>query len=60
MRKKGAPPKYLAVHEWESLESYETAEFKHATSTPWRMRLFESADVWDRRLFKEMRTWVQE
>ncbi|EJF56840.1 hypothetical protein BD309DRAFT_960820 [Dichomitus squalens] len=58
--KKGRPPKYLAVHEWESPESYETPEFKHATSTPWRMRLFEGADVWDRRLFKEMRTWLQE
>ena len=53
-------PKYLAVHEWESLASFETDEFRHATSTPWRMRLFEGAEVWDRRLFREMRTWVQE
>ncbi|PIL33542.1 hypothetical protein GSI_04165 [Ganoderma sinense ZZ0214-1] len=57
---KGRPPKYLAVHEWESLASFETEEFRHATSTPWRMRLFEGAEVWDRRLFNVMRTWVQE
>ena len=59
VRAKGRPPKYLAVHEWESLESFETDEFRYATSTPWRMRLFESAEVWDRRLFRAMRTWVQ-
>ncbi len=58
--RKGRPPKYLAVHEWESLESFETDEFRHATSTPWRMRLFEGAEVWNRRLFRAMRTWVQE
>ncbi|KAI0369003.1 hypothetical protein BV20DRAFT_968494 [Pilatotrama ljubarskyi] len=56
----GRPPKYLAVHEWDSPESFETQEFKHATSTPWRMKMFESADVWDGRQFKVMRTWVQE
>ncbi|KAI1791179.1 hypothetical protein LXA43DRAFT_889517 [Ganoderma leucocontextum] len=60
LRAKRRPPKYLAVHEWESPESYETAEFKHATSTPWRMRLFEGAEVWDRRLFRAIRTWEQE
>ncbi|KAI0629411.1 hypothetical protein C8Q77DRAFT_1065480 [Trametes polyzona] len=56
----GRPPKYMAMHEWDSPASFETEEFKHATSTPWRMRLFGSADVWDRREFKEMRTWLQE
>ncbi|KAM5543029.1 hypothetical protein V8D89_003413 [Ganoderma adspersum] len=60
LEEKGRPPKYLAVHEWESLASFETEEFRHATSTPWRMRLFEGAEVWDRRLFRAMRTWVQE
>ncbi|EIW54420.1 uncharacterized protein TRAVEDRAFT_39857 [Trametes versicolor FP-101664 SS1] len=56
----GRPPKYLAIHEWDSPASFDTEEFRHATSTPWRMKLFQSADIWDRREFKEMRTWVQE
>ncbi|KAI1789691.1 hypothetical protein LXA43DRAFT_1152009 [Ganoderma leucocontextum] len=34
LRMKERPPTYLAVYEWETPESYETAEFKHATSTP--------------------------
>jgi len=29
-------PKYLALHEWTSKASFDTEEFKHATSTPWR------------------------
>ena len=57
---KGTPPKYLAVHEWDSAASFETEEFKKATSTPWRMRMFESADVWDGRRWELMRTWSQE
>ncbi|KAL7277765.1 hypothetical protein ACG7TL_008708 [Trametes sanguinea] len=56
----GRPPKYLAVHEWESPASFETREFKHATSTPWRMKMFESADTWEGRGFKLMRAWVQD
>ncbi|KAI1791216.1 hypothetical protein LXA43DRAFT_1094817 [Ganoderma leucocontextum] len=31
-------------------------EFKHAMNTPWRMRAFESAEVWNRWLFRAMRT----
>ncbi|CDO77511.1 hypothetical protein BN946_scf184912.g10 [Trametes cinnabarina] len=54
------PPKYLAVHEWDSPASFETAEFKHATSTPWRMKMFESAETWHGRGFKLMRAWVQD
>lgn len=56
---RGSPPKYLAVHDWESPASFETPEFKHATSTPWRMRLFESADRWDGTLYKLMQAWKE-
>ena len=59
MVERGRPPKYLAVHDWESPASFETPEFKHATSTPWRMRLFESADTWDRSFYKLMRAWKE-
>ncbi|KAI0753153.1 hypothetical protein C8Q80DRAFT_1267583 [Daedaleopsis nitida] len=59
MAERGRPPKYMAVHEWESPASFDTPEFKHATSTPWRMRMFESADAWDRRFYKLMRAWTQ-
>ncbi|RDX49334.1 hypothetical protein OH76DRAFT_1403921 [Lentinus brumalis] len=57
---KGKKPKYLAVHEWESMASFETAEFKHATSTSWRMKMFESADTWHGRTYKLTRAWTQE
>ena len=59
MVERGRPPKYLAVHDWESPASFQTPEFKHATTTPWRMRLYESADTWDGRLYKLMRAWKE-
>ncbi|KAJ7198506.1 hypothetical protein GGX14DRAFT_314978, partial [Mycena pura] len=33
------PPRYLALHEWETREAFATPEFKAATSTPWRRRV---------------------
>lgn len=54
-----AREKKLAMHEWESLASLETPEFKHATSTPWRMKMFRSADTWYGRTYKLMRSWVR-
>ena len=53
------PPKYLAVHEWASPAAFETAEFREATSTPWRARMVEGAEVWELRTFEVMRAWVQ-
>jgi len=29
-------PRFLAVHEWDSEDSFKTDEYKHATSTRWR------------------------
>jgi len=44
----------LAVHEWETMESYETSEQKIAMSTVWRSRVMERVDKVseERRTFK--------
>jgi hypothetical protein len=34
-------PRFLAIHEWESLSAFDTEEFRHATSTPWRSRVID-------------------
>ncbi|KAI0645193.1 hypothetical protein C8Q79DRAFT_912404 [Trametes meyenii] len=60
VKAKGRPPKYLAVHEWDSSASWETEEFRHATSTPWRMKMFGSAKTWDGRRLELLKAWEQE
>ena len=50
----------MAVHEWDSPAAFETAEFREATSTEWRTRMVEGAEVWERRTFRLRRAWVQE
>ena len=54
---RGKKPKYLAVHEWDSVASFETPQFKHATSTAWRMKMFGSADTWHGRTYQLRRAW---
>lgn len=46
--------RFIAIHEWESEAVYDTKEFKHATTTPWRMKVMERVDPVseDRRMFK--------
>lgn len=46
--------KYLAIHEWESMESFSFPEFKHVTSTPWRDQILPKLDraMDERRNFK--------
>lgn len=46
--------RYLAIHEWESLDAFATPEFKHAVSTPWRDEIMPEIDkvVDERRNFK--------
>jgi hypothetical protein len=34
-------PRFLAIHEWESLSAFDTEEFRQATSTPWRSRVID-------------------
>ncbi|KAF8161752.1 hypothetical protein K438DRAFT_306327 [Mycena galopus ATCC 62051] len=33
------PPRYLALHEWEIRDAFETPEFKAARNTPWRTQV---------------------
>ncbi|EEA25251.1 hypothetical protein PMAA_063680 [Talaromyces marneffei ATCC 18224] len=35
---------FLSVHEWESMASFKTEEFKRATNTPWRDRIIPKLD----------------
>ncbi|KAI0702234.1 hypothetical protein C8Q76DRAFT_578476, partial [Earliella scabrosa] len=53
------PPKYLALHEWTSLDAFRTKEFKRATTTPWRMQVLKEDRVvrYEMRVFKAARTW---
>ena len=32
--KEERPPKYLAVHEWTSIDAFQSRECRHATTTP--------------------------
>ncbi|KAK7057770.1 hypothetical protein R3P38DRAFT_2842939 [Favolaschia claudopus] len=34
-----SPPQYMALHEWSSLDVFESAEFKAATTTSWRTKV---------------------
>ncbi|KAJ7496609.1 hypothetical protein FB451DRAFT_1208215 [Mycena latifolia] len=34
-----SPPRYLALHEWDTCDAFGTPEFKAATNTPWRTRV---------------------
>ncbi|OKL55484.1 hypothetical protein UA08_09220 [Talaromyces atroroseus] len=45
---------HLAIHEWQSDQSFSTPEFKHATSTPWRNHIMPRLDkeLGERRNFK--------
>lgn len=58
----GAPPKYLAVHEWADARVFESLseEYKAATSTPWREKVMETVTSKERRIFKFSRRWDRE
>lgn len=59
--KEGRPPKHLSIHEWETPGALETAQFKAATSTPWRQKLLETAILEARmRVLKFVRSWDRE
>lgn len=46
--------RYLAIHEYESMESFSKPEFKAAISTPWRDKIIPGIDreVDERRNFR--------
>ncbi|KAI0767852.1 hypothetical protein C8Q74DRAFT_1203477 [Fomes fomentarius] len=57
--KEERPPKYLALHEWSSLDAFRTKEFKRATTTPWRMEVLKEDRVikYEMRVFRVARNW---
>lgn len=52
--------RYLAIHEYESMESFSKPEFKTATRTPWRAKILPGIDreVDERRNFTPRRTII--
>ncbi|RPD60490.1 hypothetical protein L226DRAFT_461559 [Lentinus tigrinus ALCF2SS1-7] len=53
------PPKYLALHEWTSIDAFQSREFRHATTTPWRMQVLKEDRVLEYRIrvFRVARNW---
>ncbi|KAI1791965.1 hypothetical protein LXA43DRAFT_888206 [Ganoderma leucocontextum] len=39
------PPKFLAIHEWASLDALETKQYMRATNTPWRTEVLKEGRV---------------
>lgn len=54
-----APPKYLAVYEWASLDMLESDELKTALSTPWAKKLFEHRLSTDKRVYKFYKSFAR-
>jgi hypothetical protein len=48
----GAAPRFLSLHEIESLAAFDEPAYKAATATPWRNRVVESAIGRERRVFE--------
>ncbi len=57
--KEERPPRYLALHEWTSIDAFQSKEFRHATSTPWRMQVLKEDRVLEYRIrvFRVARSW---
>ncbi|KZT30858.1 hypothetical protein NEOLEDRAFT_41327 [Neolentinus lepideus HHB14362 ss-1] len=51
------PPKFLAVHEWESDAVFQTEEYKQSVSTEWMVKVLEGVVNKERRVFKFLRAW---
>ena len=54
------PPKYLAVHEWASLDAFESPEFKAAVSTPWTDKILGNVIARERRVMSFLRKWERD
>ena len=57
--KEERPPKYLALHEWTSIDAFQSREYRHATTTPWRMQVLKEDRVVEYRIrvFRVARNW---
>jgi hypothetical protein len=53
----GDGPRYLSLHEIESVAAFDTPEYKAAVSTPWRDRIVGSAIGRERRVFSLHRSF---
>lgn len=53
------PPKYLAVHEWASLDAFESPEYKAAVSTPWTEKILGNVVARERRVMAFLRKWTR-
>ena len=53
----GDGPRYLSLHEIDSVAAFDTPEYKAAVSTPWRERIVGSAIGRERRVFSLHRSW---
>jgi len=52
------PPKYLAVHEWTSLDGLESSkEYKEATGTPWMEKVMKGVVSRERRVMTFLKKW---
>jgi len=51
------PPKYLAVHEWESLDGLQSKEFKEAMGTPWKEKVSVGVVSKERRVMSFLKKW---
>ena len=36
---------YLALHEWTSIDAFQSREYRYATTTPWRMQVLKEDRV---------------
>ncbi|KDQ63312.1 hypothetical protein JAAARDRAFT_147496 [Jaapia argillacea MUCL 33604] len=54
------PPKFLAMHEWESDGFANTEEYKAAAETEWRLRMVKEVINKERRVFQFHKKWDRE
>ncbi|KAH9937318.1 uncharacterized protein B0H18DRAFT_1081543 [Fomitopsis serialis] len=53
------PPKYMAVHEWASMDSFKSPEYKAALATPWTEKVFANVVAKERRVMTFVRKWAR-
>lgn len=54
---KKSPPKFLAVHEWQTLPDPKSKEYEAAMNTPWRAEIVKTWVSYERRFFKHHKSW---
>ncbi|CCM04455.1 uncharacterized protein FIBRA_06635 [Fibroporia radiculosa] len=51
------PPKFLTVHEWQSLDGLQSEEYKAAMNTAWREKVMAGVVSRERRVMEFLRKW---